>query len=203
MARWSFNSTLSPIAKACRLPFVGDSLPSLSPIDEPTAVLTPQETVEATAPEPEVKAAAAPAKAKRTAPSLTRNLLRIVLNKPQLAAQLPVDLLPETAERQVLIRLHQLVKGAHEAMTYASIQERLRGTPEHAQIEKAAAELLSLPFAEEEAEAEFRDALEKLQEGGQKRDFAELQIKAQQFGVAGLTAEEKLAYIQLLGKQRS
>ncbi len=145
---------------------------------------------------------AAPAKAKRAAPSLTRNLLRIVLNKPQLAAKLPVDLLPDTPERQVLIRLHELADSTHEAMTYATIQERLRGTPEHAQIEKAAAELLSLPFAEDEADAEFHDTLEKLQEGGQKRAFAELQIKAQQFGVAGLSAEEKLAYLQLLGKQR-
>jgi hypothetical protein len=38
---------------------------------------------------------------------------------------------------------------------------------------------------------EFRDTLEKLQEGGQKRAFAELQTKAQQFGVAGLSAAEK------------
>ena len=30
------------------------------------------------------------------------------------------------------------------------------------------------------------------------RRFAELQMKAQQFGVAGLSAEEKQAYIQFL-----
>ena len=52
---------------------------------------------------------AAPAKAKRTAPSLTRNLLRIVLHKPALATQLPPDLLPETPERAALIRLHLLL----------------------------------------------------------------------------------------------
>jgi DNA primase len=148
-------------------------------------------------------APAAPPKAKRAAPSLTRNLLRIVLHKPQLAAQLPVDLLPDTPERSVLIRLQQLASSSHEAMTYATLQERLRGSPEHEQIEIAASELLSLPFAEDEAETEFRDTLEKLQEGGQKRAFAELQTKAQQFGVAGLSADEKLAYIQLLGKPRS
>jgi DNA primase len=65
-------------------------------------------------------------------------------------------------------------------------------------IEKAAAELLGQQFDEAEAEEEFRDTLEKLQEGSQKRAFAELQAKAQQFGVAGLSAAEKQAYIQLL-----
>jgi DNA primase len=34
--------------------------------------------------------------------------------------------------------------------------------------------------------------------GGQKRAFAELQAKAQKFGVSGLSAEEKQAYLQLL-----
>ena len=52
---------------------------------------------------------APPARAKRSAPSLTRNLLRIVLHKPQWAAQLPIELLPDTAERAALTRLHQLV----------------------------------------------------------------------------------------------
>jgi DNA primase len=40
--------------------------------------------------------AGAAAQGQRTAPSLTRNLLRIVLHKPQLARQLPIDLLPDT-----------------------------------------------------------------------------------------------------------
>jgi len=141
---------------------------------------------------------AAPAKAKRTAPSLTRNLLRIVLHKPALASSLPIDLLPDTPERPALIRLHQLVSNNPEASSYASLREQLRGLPEEGMIENAAPELLGRQFDEAEAEGEFRDTLEKLQEGGQKRAFAELQSKAQQFGVAGLSAAEKQAYIQLL-----
>jgi len=65
-------------------------------------------------------------------------------------------------------------------------------------IENAASELLGLPFDEEGADSEFRDTLEKLQAGGEKRAFDELQMKAQQFGVAGLSAAEKQAYIQFL-----
>lgn len=141
---------------------------------------------------------AAPPKAKRTAPSLTRNLLRIVLHKPQLARQLPIALLPDTPERPALSRLHQLVTVNHDTSSYAGLREQLRGLPEESIIENAASELLGLPFDEDEAETEFRDTLEKLQEGGEKRAFDELQAKAQQFGVAGLSAAEKQAYIQFL-----
>lgn len=141
---------------------------------------------------------APPARAKRTAPSLTRNLLRIVLHKPPLARQLPIDLLPDTPERPALTRLHQLVSASQEVASYAVLREQLRGLPEESIIEHAASELLGLPFDEEGADTEFRDTLEKLQEGGEKRAFDELQMKAQQFGVAGLSAAEKQAYIQFL-----
>jgi DNA primase len=146
---------------------------------------------------------AAPPKARRTAPSLTRNLLRIVLHKPQLAEQLPLELLPDTPERPALTRLHQLVSSNREATSYAVLREQLRGLPEENMIENAASELLGQPFDETEAETEFRDTLEKLRSGEQKRLFAELQLKAQQFGVAGLSAAEKQAYIQLLGAQQN
>jgi DNA primase len=136
---------------------------------------------------------AAPPKTKRAAPSLTRNLLLLILHKPQLAATLPLDLLPDTPERAALVRLHDLVSANHEASSYAGLREQLRGLPEEALIESAATELLGQPFDEGEAETEFKDTLERLQEGGQKRAFAELQIKAQQFGVAGLSAAEKVA----------
>lgn len=140
----------------------------------------------------------APPKAKRTAPSLTRNLLRIVLHQPALARELPIELLPDTPERPALQRLHQLVSGSSEEISYAMLRERLRGQPEEAAIEQAASELLGQPFDEAEADMEFRDTIEKLHGGEQKRQFDELQTKAQQFGVAGLSAAEKQAYIQLL-----
>ena len=140
----------------------------------------------------------APPKAKRTAPSLTRNLLRIVLHKPQFAASLPVDLLPDTPERPALIRLHQLTAANREVVSYAVLREQLRGLPEEGIIETAASELLGLPFDEDGADTEFRDTLAKLREGSEKRAFDALQAKAQQFGVAGLSAAEKQAYIHFL-----
>ncbi len=143
-------------------------------------------------------APAAPARSRRAAPSLTRNLLRLVLHKPPLAATLPVELLPDTPERPALIRLHGLVSANREASSYAGLREQLRGLPEESLIENAASELLGQPFDEGEAEGEFRDTLAKLLEGSHKRAFAELQVKAQKLGVAGLSPEEKQAYLQLL-----
>ncbi|WP_374324078.1 DNA primase [Azonexus sp.] len=144
----------------------------------------------------------APARAKRSAPSLSRTLLRIVLHKPQLAAELPVGLLPDTPEKPALLKLHEL-SGGGEGQSYAALRERLRGLPEEQMIETAASEALELPFDGDdgddgEAEAEFRAAVEKLQDAAEMRDFAQLQSKAQQCGVAGLSAMEKQAYIQFL-----
>ncbi|MCL2886628.1 MAG: DNA primase [Betaproteobacteria bacterium] len=147
--------------------------------------------------------AAAPPRARRSAPSLTRNLLRIVLYKPQLAAQLPPELLPDTPERPALLRLQQLAASYPGMESYAMLRERLRGQPEEGMIESAAAELLAQAFDETAAEAEFRDTLDKLRAADQKRLFAELQLKAQRFGVSGLSAAEKLAYIQLLGASQN
>ena len=141
---------------------------------------------------------AAPPRAKRTAPSLTRNLLRIILQRPALARRLPLALLPDCAERPALALLHNLVAAHPEAPGYAFLREQLRGLPEEALIEGFASELLGHPFDEGEAEAEFQATLDKLQEGNQKRAFAELQARVQKLGVAGLTPEEKQAYIGLL-----
>ena len=148
-------------------------------------------------------APAAPARSSRPAPSLTKNLLRVVLHKPQLAARLPAELLPDTPERPALLRLRQLAAGNPEAGGYAILREQLRGLPEEGMIEQAAAELLGQPIDEGEAEAEFHASLEKLRAAEQKRLFGELQRKAQQFGVAGLSAAEKQTYLRLLGAQQN
>ena len=146
-------------------------------------------------------APAAPARARRPAPSLTRNLLRIILHKPALAGVLPVDRLPDTAERPLLILLRDLVAAHPDVPGYAYLRELIRDRPEAALVETFASELLDHPFDEGEAEAEFHAILEKLQEGDQKRAFSELQARVQKLGVTGLTPEEKQAYIDIVGNQ--
>jgi len=139
----------------------------------------------------------APAKAPRAAHSLSKTLLKLVLQKPVLALRLPVDLLPDAPERGVLLRLHDLTAEGG-ILAYAALRERLRGSSDEAVVEAAAAELLGLPFDEDEVDAEFAGAIARLQEGGQKRAFAELQATVQRVGVAGLSAEEKAEYLRLL-----
>lgn len=140
----------------------------------------------------------APPKAKRAAPSLTRGLLRLVLQDPELAARLPVDLLPDSSERGALMRLYEIASNSGDSLTYATLRERLRGSPEEALVEQVAAEVLGSPFDAEEVKNEFDGALDKLRQGGQKRAFAELQARVQRLGVAGLTPEEKQDYLRLL-----
>ena len=137
----------------------------------------------------------APAKAPRRAPSLPRILLRLVLQKPELALRLPVDNLPEAPERAALIRLHDLAAEGG-IMTYAGLQEQLRGTPEAAIVEVVAAELLVNALDAEAVESEFAGALSRIAEGDQKKIFAELQARVQRLGVTGLTPEEKQEYLR-------
>ena len=140
----------------------------------------------------------APAKVQRNAPSLSRSLLRALLHAPSLAVDLPLTFLPDSPERGLLVAIHAFVAEAKEGVSYARLQEHFRHLPEHALLEAAAAELLGLPLSDEEAQAEFSSGVEKLLQEGEKRAFAELQRRAQQFGVSGLTAEEKQSYLRLL-----
>jgi len=146
----------------------------------------------------------APPKVQRRAPSLSRNLLRIILHKPALARELPPHLLPDAPEKSALVRLHEIALSSEGELAYAALRERLRGLPEESLVEKIAGELLSLTLDEgdeQEIEAEFADALNKLQADHQRQAFEELQTKAQRLGVAGLSPEEKEAYLKLLGQR--
>ena len=140
----------------------------------------------------------APPKARRAAPSLSRNLLRLVLQHPELAARLPVNLLAETPERAALVRLQAEAAASGGRLTYATLRERLRGAPEESLVDQVAGEALASPFDTGEVTEEFNDCLEKLKEGEHKRAFAELQAKVQRLGVNGLTPEEKQDYLRRL-----
>lgn len=147
----------------------------------------------------DLKSFAKPAlpKVPRRAPSLSRILLRLVLQSPELLLRLPVDQLPEAPERAALLSLHRLATQCGP-VGYAALRERLRGAPEEAVIEAAAAEFLDSPLGTDEVESEFCGALERLRAGDRRKDFAELQSRVRRLGVAGLSAEEKQEYLRLL-----
>ena len=143
---------------------------------------------------------AAPARPPRQAPSLLRPLLRLLLQKPELAKDLPLAALPNnSAEARAVRHLCETILAAGDPPpAYAALVERLRGNEDETLLRDAAAELMHQPFAEEDVEAEFEGAVKRLIEGEQKRAFAVLQEKVAKLGVAGLSGDEKKQYLQAL-----
>ena len=142
----------------------------------------------------------APARVPRQAPSLLRPLLRLLLQKPELAKGLPLEALPEhLAEARAARHLCETILAAGEpAPAYAVLLERLRGNEDEGILREAAGELMQQPFAEEDIDAEFEGAIKRLIEAESKRSFALLQEKIQKLGVAGLSSEEKQHYLLAL-----
>ena len=145
-------------------------------------------------------ARAAPARAPRQAPSLLRPLLRLLLQKPELARSVPLSALPEnSAEARAVATLCQVITDVGEPVPgYAALLERLRGSEDETILREAAAELMSQSYAEDSIEAEFSGVVQRLVEGEHRRAFAVLQAKVSRLGVAGLTEEEKQLYVQSL-----
>ena len=145
-----------------------------------------------------------PAKASRPAPSLFRPLLRVLLQKPELAERLPLEALPDdSSEARAVMNLCKVILSmGNPAPGYASLLERLRGGEDEAVLREAAAELLQQPFAEGDVDDEFDGAVVRLVEGQKKRAFARLQEKVGRLGVSGLSSEEKQEYLQALGMRK-
>jgi DNA primase len=142
----------------------------------------------------------APARVPRQAPSLLRPLLRLLLQKPELAGRVPLAALPvNSAEARAARHLCETILAVGgPAPAYAALLERLRGSEDEGILREAAAELMQQPFAEEDIDSEFEGAVQRLVEGENKRAFALLQEKVHKLGVAGLSGEEKQDYLQAL-----
>ena len=145
-------------------------------------------------------ARSAPARAARPKPSLLRQLLRVLLQKPELAAHVPVAALPRLSdEARVIESLCALVAANGDVVPeYASLLERLRGAEDETLLSEVAAELMQQPFAEDDIDTVFYGAVERLLEKQRLQDFGTLQEKVARLGVAGLSSEEKATYLQAL-----
>ncbi|MDR2614366.1 MAG: DNA primase [Candidatus Accumulibacter sp.] len=144
----------------------------------------------------------APARTPRPAPSLSRRLLRLLLQKPELTRRVPLQALPaDSMETRAIVKLCSMISECGDSIPgYAILLERLRGSDEEAILSEEAAELMRQPFAEADLDAEFDGALDRLQEGERKRAFTRLQEKVAKLGVTGLSGEEKAHYLRALGK---
>ncbi|MBL8393075.1 MAG: DNA primase, partial [Candidatus Accumulibacter sp.] len=147
----------------------------------------------------------APGRARRQAPSLLRPLLRLLLQKPGLASELPVELLPDSsAEANAVRLLCEKIRSAPSGdLPYPALLERLQGSECEEVLRGAAAELMHQPFAEDEVDAEFAGAVRKLREGNDRRAFQLLQEKVQRVGVGGLSNDEKQRYLRAIGVRSS
>lgn len=143
---------------------------------------------------------AAPVSAPRRKPSLARHLLRLVMQKPAFAHALSPQQLPEGEEQAALRALVEQVHARTGTCAYAVLREQLRGHPAEAMLDAVAGELVGQVLDESEAETEFHDALRQLEKAGQQQRLQALQEKAQQYGVAGLSGEEKRDYLALLAR---
>jgi len=127
-------------------------------------------------------------------------LLPLVLQKPALAAALPLDLLSGTAfDTQALRQLCETINAAGEAIpAYPALLEKLRGAEFESILQSAAVELLEQPFAEEAIDEEFSGALRQLRDGESRRALDRLQEKVRRLGVGGLSDEEKQQYLRAI-----
>jgi DNA primase len=141
-----------------------------------------------------------PARSPRQAPSLLRRLLRLLLQKPELARGVPLAALPaHSEEARAIAKLCETMQESGDSK-HAVLMERLRGSEEESILREAAAELMRQPLVDEDIDAEFSGAIRQLQESERKRAFAQLQEKVAKLGVSGLSSDEKAYYLQTLGR---
>jgi DNA primase len=147
----------------------------------------------------------APAPARTAAPiasSQERNLLRCVLAKPDLAAELDDELLdPEQPETGVLRAIAEFQ--AEELVSGALLVERFQGTEHEQVVFQAQASQLSMEIAEQAAGEEFRQILLALRI---KRVNQEINLLNQKAAVNPALRPElsrRLHELRLLKEQRS
>lgn len=155
-------------------------------------------------------AQASPARAPRRNYSVWNRLFRLLLQKPELAFRLPPEFfedasevseaLPAPPESGAVKSLCETIFAAKgdAVPSCAALLESARGTANEIFFSEAAAELIAVPFVEDDIETEFVGALERLSEARRKRDFEALQKKVARTGINGLSTEEKSEYLKLI-----
>ncbi len=125
-------------------------------------------------------------RAPRGAPaSLARKLLRLLVQKPGLAARLPMPLIPHgQPESAALTTLISAVSEGRIAGTGLGMMlEYFRGTSEERLIGEIMSELTDQEFDEESVEAVFTDTLDRLREAGMRQEIDALNAKNKSSGL--------------------
>jgi DNA primase len=138
------------------------------------------------------------AKPKRQTPSLQRTLVRLALQHPVLVERVPLELVPLSRERIILEAILESLPRLPPTPSYTQLREQLREHPLRAELDALAGEGINLQLTEDKIEHEFLDAVARLRDNKRQVEFADLQKRASQFGISGLTSAEKERYNQLL-----
>ena len=149
-----------------------------------------------------IKAIGAPArrptqKAGRTAVSNLRILLRCLLYKPDLARELPDDLVIEGADAEAIAALSAWLMTQCGEVSSAALIQYFQGTVHEALFAAEQAEIMQWGDAFD-VDAEFLGVLAKLREETRKKKFHELNAKMAGKDFKALSEQERVLYLHLL-----
>lgn len=136
-------------------------------------------------------------KAARPAVSNMRFLLRCLLYQPELARELPDDLVVDGLEAEAISTLKNWLKAQDGQVSTAALIQFFQGSVHEELLSAAQAEIMQWGEAFD-AEAEFQGILGKLREYTRKKKFNELNLKMAGKGVNTLSEQERLLYSQLI-----
>jgi len=145
--------------------------------------------------------AARPAPAARQRASLSRRLLRIILQKPEWSAGIPVELLSADEPEAALLRAiaSAFDRGELPAGRLDTVVERFRDTPHEAVLDAACRSSATEPIDEGSLETVFGDAIDQLRRQCLSRDIAALSAKGR---TGGLNGEERSRLAELLARKQ-
>jgi DNA primase len=138
---------------------------------------------------------AAPPKAKRSAPSGLRTLLRCLVMRPELARELPNDWLGEGPEGAAIAALADWLRESADETSTAAMIQQFQGTIYEATFAQAQGEVMQ--WGEDfDVAAEFKGVLQKLQLEAVDSEIAFLEARGLAMG-----EQERKRYEQLVGER--
>jgi DNA primase len=137
----------------------------------------------------------APPKARRSAPSGLRNLLRCLVMKPELARQLPPEFLAEGEagnEAAAIVALAEWMKESADELSTAALIQHFQGTMHEAALNAVQGDIMHLG-EEFDIDAEFAGLLRKMRREAIEAEMAALLAK----GLGGMSLAERERHEQL------
>jgi DNA primase len=136
-------------------------------------------------------------KAGRPAVSNLRILLRCLLFKPDLARQLPVDIVTEGADAEAIAALAEWLTPQEGEVSSSALIQYFQGTEHEALLSREQAEIMQ--WGESfDVNAEFEGVLVKLREEDRKQKLQALNAKIAGADLRALSEPERELYLQLL-----